>query len=114
MLYKLALPFDKRWSSYGWNCRVLTKYVLFFFNINESAVEANGFLVKAYRKAASNKKSYRKWSPKYKNEDFDVKNNGRSLRPKMKIIIRGTCIYINTDSTYNFTSKTFVVFFVYL
>ena len=70
-------------SSFEPKKRHLRELLIYFFNLKESAVEANRLLIETYGEAALSERSCRKWFQKFKNDEFDIDDKERSGRSKV-------------------------------
>ena len=57
--------------------------LIYFFNLQKSAIEAHRFLVETYGKAALCERRYRECFKKFKEGEFDIEDKERSGRPKV-------------------------------
>ena len=63
--------------------RHLRELSIYFFNLKKSAAEAHRLLVETYGEAALSEKSFREWFQKFRNDEFDIEDKERSVRPKV-------------------------------
>ena len=70
-------------SSFEPNKRHLQELLIYFFNLEKSAAEANRLLVETYVEGAFKERSCREWFQIFKNGEFDIEDKERSGKPKV-------------------------------
>ena len=70
-------------SSFELNKRHLRELLIYFFNLKKSVAEAHRLLIETYGEAELSERSCREWFQKFMNDEFDIKVQERSERPKV-------------------------------